>query len=223
MIFAFDDDASKERLHIRGELYKYLIKVRRHQAGDKIAFRRREDSKILYTYILEDVGAREAVALLEYSCVNEVKSHKNLHIGWCIVDANSIEKVLPSLCEIGVAKITFIYCERSQRNFKLDFKRFDRIQEAAMQQCGRSSYIEFEEAKNVKEFIAKYPNTNVLDFCERVFENSQEIENVLIGCEGGFSSKERELFKTTNVFRLDTPMVLRSESAVMAIASKILL
>jgi 16S rRNA (uracil1498-N3)-methyltransferase len=46
---------------------------------------------------------------------------------------------------------------------------------------------------------------------------------VLIGCEGGFSKEERELLQTQEVFRLNTEMVLRSESAVVAVAAKILL
>ena len=41
--------------------------------------------------------------------------------------------------------------------------------------------------------------------------------------EGDFSKVEKEFLKPLEVFRLDTPMVLRSESAVMAVASKVLL
>ena len=50
-----------------------------------------------------------------------------------------------------------------------------------------------------------------------------DFETVLIGCEGGFSQKEKEFLKKQERFRLDTPMVLRSESAVVAVASKIVL
>lgn len=223
MIFVFDDEASKQTLYIRGELYKYLIKVRRHKEGDEIALRKRENTDVLYNYTISNIDAREVKLELLSSFEKKVQSSRYLHIGWCVIDANSIEKVLSSLCELGVAKITFIYCDRSQKNFKLDFKRFDRIQEASMQQCGRSSYIEFDTMKNVKEFISKYPHTKVFDFSHRVFEDSQGIEDILIGCEGGFSEAEKNLFAELETFRLDTPMVLRSESAVLAVASKILL
>lgn len=223
LIYILDDEAGEPTLHIRGELHKYLIKVRRHKEGDEINFRSREDIKILHRYKVESVEPRSAELRLLSSEEIEVKSKKPLHIGWCIIDTNSIEKVLPSLCEIGVERISFITCDRSQRNIKLDLKRFQRIMEASMQQCGRSSYIEFDTYKSVDEFVAKFPDTNVFDFCDETLNDYSDIKTVLIGCEGGFSQKERELLSFLKRFRLDTPMVLRSESAVLAIASKIVL
>ncbi|MFA5427573.1 MAG: 16S rRNA (uracil(1498)-N(3))-methyltransferase [Sulfurimonas sp.] len=223
LIYILDDEAGKETLHVRGELHKYLIKVRRHKEGDEVNFRARENIEVLYTYKIERVESRSAELSLISSKVEVIKSSKNLHVGWCMIDSNSIEKVLPSLCEIGVEKISFISCERSQKNFKLDFKRFERIMEASMQQCGRSTYIEFDTYKNIKDFIDKFPNTFVFDFCDNVLQNYSDIKTVLIGCEGGFSSKERDVLAQIKRFRLDTPMVLRSESAVLAVSGKILL
>lgn len=223
MIYILDDEAGRKTLHVRAELYKYLIKVRRHKEGDVLHFRTRENLEFLHAYKITLLEPRSAELTLISSETNELKSSKNLHIGWCIIDSSAIEKVLPALCEIGVEAITFISCERSQKNFKLDFKRFERIQEASMQQCGRSSYIEFNTCKSVKEFITKYPDTKVFDFCDNVLNDYSDIKTVLIGCEGGFSPNERELFKSLGSFRLDTPMVLRSESAVLAVASRIIL
>ncbi|MDD3475442.1 MAG: 16S rRNA (uracil(1498)-N(3))-methyltransferase [Sulfurimonas sp.] len=223
LIYILDDEAGKETLHVRAELYKYLIKVRRHKEGDILHFRARVDLRPLHTYKLESLEPRSAELTLISSEIKEVKSSKNLHIGWCTIDSNAIEKVLPSLCEIGVQRITFISCERSQKNFKLDFKRFERLLEASMQQSGRSNYIEFDTCKSVKEFIAKHPDTKVFDFCDNTLADYSDISTVLIGCEGGFSPNEREIFKSLGSFRLDTPMVLRSESATLAVASKILL
>ncbi|MDT8338228.1 MAG: 16S rRNA (uracil(1498)-N(3))-methyltransferase [Sulfurimonas sp.] len=223
LIYILDDEAGKPTLHIRGDLHKYLIKVRRHCEGDEISFRSRENIEILHRYKIEEVEPRSAELSLVFSETHEVKSKKSLHVGWCIIDSNSIEKVLPSLCEIGVERVSFIACERSQKNTKLDFKRFQRIMEASMQQCGRSSYIEFDTYKNVEAFVAKFPDTNVFDFCDETLQDYSSIKTVLIGCEGGFSQKEKELLSSLKRFRLDTPMVLRSESAVLAIASKIVL
>ncbi len=223
LIYIFDDEAGRDTLHVRGDLYKYLIKVRRHKEGDELDFRARQNIETLYRYKIESIEPRSAELFLTSSKREEVKSTKSLHIGWCVIDSNSIEKALPSLCEMGVEKISFISCDRSQKNFKLDFKRFERILEASMQQCGRSTYIEFDTYKNVEEFITKFPDVNVFDFCQSKLQNYSSIKTVLIGCEGGFSDKERELLSSLKTFRLDTPMVLRSESAVTAVAAKILL
>ncbi|MCK9454501.1 MAG: 16S rRNA (uracil(1498)-N(3))-methyltransferase [Sulfurimonas sp.] len=222
LIYVLNDEAGEQTLHIRGELYKYLIKARRHKEGDEISFRSREKLEILHRYRVDTLDSRSAELALISSELYEVKSNKSLHIGWCVIDANSIEKVLPSLCEIGVKRVSFISCQRSQKNIKLDFKRFTRIIEASMQQSGRSNYIEFDTYRSVEEFIAKFPDTNVFDFCDDTLQDYSDVRTVLIGCEGGFSPKERELLSSLKRFRLNTPMVLRSESAVVAIASKIL-
>ncbi|MCF6339487.1 MAG: 16S rRNA (uracil(1498)-N(3))-methyltransferase [Sulfurimonas sp.] len=223
LIYIFDDEAGDQTLHIKSELYKYLVKVRRHCEGDEILFRSRENLQILHKYKINHIQARGIKLSLISSNKEEVKSSKSLHIAWCIIDLKSIEKILPSLCEMGVDKISFISSERSQKNFKLDFKRFNRIIEASMQQSGRSFYIEFDTYNSIKNFIYEFPDTKVFDFSDKILKNCVDFKTVLIGSEGGFSDKERELLSALEVFRLNTPMVLRSESAVMAVASKILL
>ncbi|MCW8839128.1 MAG: 16S rRNA (uracil(1498)-N(3))-methyltransferase [Thiovulaceae bacterium] len=223
MIYIFDENAGDEVLTLKGETHKYLIKVRRHKTGDEIAFRNEDDIKILHKYKIESVESKKAILTLKESVSHEVKAKKDLHIGWCKIDAKSIEKVLPSLSEIGVNKITFIECERSQRNIKLDFKRFERILHASMQQCGSTQKIEFDTSSSLEEFIKQNPEAKVFDFVEKTLDEVKNISTVIIGCEGGFSENEREFLKALEVFRLDTPMVLRSESAVIAVASKLLL
>ncbi|MEN4053714.1 MULTISPECIES: 16S rRNA (uracil(1498)-N(3))-methyltransferase [Sulfurimonas] len=223
MIYLLHADAGKEQLRIKGEDFKYLIKVRRHAVGDVIAFRNKENLQMLSRYKLKDIAPREALFELQSCEIVMVQAEKSLHIGWCVIDNKSVEKVLASLNEIGVAKITFIYCERSQKNFKPDFKRYERIIEASNQQCGRTELMEFDSCKNIESFIELYPDTKVFDFTEKTLECESDFQTVLIGCEGGFSPREKEFLKNQEVFRLDTPMVLRSESATLAVASKILL
>ena len=223
MIYLFNENAGKERFSIKGEDFKYLIKVRRHIEGDVLGFRNKEDIKTLHLYKLVAVEPRSAAFELISSEILEIKAKKELHIGWCVIDSKSVEKVLASLNEVGVSKITFIYCERSQKNFKADFKRYERIIEASNQQCGRTELMEFATCKNIECFIQENPDTKVFDFTDKTLECESDFTTVLIGCEGGFSPKEKEFLKNQEVFRLDTPMVLRSESAALAVASKILI
>ena len=223
LIYILLDEVPDDSLSLKGETYKYLVKVRRHVVGDKIDFRSKTQMEILYRYEIVSVGGRSLELRQISSKPHAISAKKSLHIGWCVIDTKSIEKVLPSLNEIGVEKISFIICDRSQRNIKLDYKRFERILEASMQQCGRSTYIEFESFKNIKEFIAEFPHAKIFDFTEKTLDDYSDIDTVIVGCEGGFSHAEKEFLKTQDVFRLDTSMVLRSESAVVAVASKILL
>ncbi|WP_434636867.1 16S rRNA (uracil(1498)-N(3))-methyltransferase [Sulfurimonas sp. NW7] len=223
MVYLFNAEAGKDSLHVKSEDFKYLIKVRRHKVGDELGFRNKEDIERLHIYRLQKIEPRTAVFERISSEILRVKAEKELHIGWCVIDNRSVEKVLASLNETGVKKITFIYCERSQKNFKPDFKRFERILQASNQQCGRTEFMEFATCKGLETFIKENPDTKVFDFTDKILEYESDFTTVLIGCEGGFSAKEKEFLKNQEVFRLDTPMILRSESAVLAVASKILL
>ena len=223
MQYLFSDDAGDTSLKLKGEDYKYLFKVRRHSVDDILYFRQRKSSEELYVYRVLSLDGRSATLALISSEVKEIKSEKYLHLAWCVIDPKSVEKVLPSLNEIGVSKITFIFCERSQKNYKIDLKRYARILETSSQQCGRSRGIEFDIVKNIAEFIAVNPETVILDFCDEILSCENDVKTVLIGCEGGFSQEERQHLEKQKSFRLDTPMILRSESAAMVIASKILI
>lgn len=222
MIFSFNENAGARSLTLKGEHYKYLIKVRRHQEGDTLAFRNREALEILHTYKIVSIDGRSAQCELLNSEEAQVRPEKSLHLAWCVIDAKSVEKVLPMLNEIGVAKITFIYCERSQKNFKPDYKRYERILESSMQQCGRAFMMEFAEVNSLEAFMQTHPQTVVFDFCEATYSDDLDVDTVLIGTEGGFSEAERELLASQKMFRLDTPLVLRSETAAVAVASKVL-
>ncbi len=222
MQFLFDESAGAAELTVRGDTYKYLIKVRRHQVGDLIALRHPEQPQLLHRYLLESMDGRRAHLTLERSSEEAVKAEHSLHIGWCIIDPKSVEKVLPTLNELGVAKITFIYCERSQKSFKPDFKRYERILESSMQQCGRSEWMELEMMDSMDDFLAANPGAVVLDFCASVLKSNVKVATVLIGAEGGFSEEERTRLSRQRCIRLDTPMILRSESAATAIAAKMI-
>ena len=171
---------------------------------------------------MESIGKREAQ--LSYLGTKELPSStKYFHLAWALIDPKSIEKVLPSLCELGVSKISFISTQRGQKNFKLEPKRIDRIIENAMQQSGRLNRLEYEMLESLDAFIKSYPDALVLDFCDTVLKKEEHFRTVLIGPEGGFSPKERELLGALNMRRLDTSHILRSETAALAISSLMLL
>lgn len=222
MKFLLHDNVGEDELSISGDDYKYLIKVRRHKAGDLIAFRSRERLSEEYRYRLERTDGRNAYFSLQSHYNAPCERAKKLHIGWCLVDPKTIEKTLPMLTELGVYKITFIHCRRSQQNFRLDFERYTRIMESSIMQCGRTSLIELGEAPNLSTFLKNNPESVIFDFGGDVLESTEAIETVVIGCEGGFDEGERKLFGDYGVRLFPLPMILRSETAAVAIAGRLL-
>lgn len=223
MQFSYHIDSGLPSLEIEGDLYKYLIKARRHCLGDEIAFRNLNDLNI-YIYKLISIDRRKAVFDLISNEEKIVKNEKKLHIGWCLVDPKTVEKTIASLNEIGVEKITFIYCEYSQKNFKLNLEKLEKILINSSSQCGRSSIIKLDICNCLDEFLNKNPNTYILDFSETSIENKKDdINCFILGCEGGFSSNERKNFDAEKIVGFNSNLILRSETAIISAASKILI
>ncbi len=221
MRYLFDERAGDAERVIEGDSYRYLFKVRRHRVGETIVLRNLRDG-IAYSYRIEAVEKKRAVLRLIDVQKLRVAASRYLHIAWCVIDPKRIEKQLPSLNEMGVSKLSFIYCERSQKDFRLDAKRLEKILLNSSQQSGRSEMMQLAFYPTLDAFLQEHPETYLLDFAPDTSLSSPDIETVLVGCEGGFTEAERRRF-TGRIVGFDTPLVLRSESSACAVAAKLLL
>jgi len=221
MQFLHHEDAGSSTLVIKEDAYKYLIKARRHKLQDQVFFRNLNNTS-LYTYEIFNILKKEAVLNLIKSEEKSIEASKKLQILWAVVDPKTIEKQLPYLNEIGVDKISFYYGSFSQKNFKLNFDKFEKILINSSGQCGRSSIIKLELITSLKEFLALNPDTYALNFSKKNISDTS-ISTIALGCEGGFSKEELSLFKEENIVGFSSQLILRSETAITAMASKVLL
>lgn len=223
MQFTYDEFCGQNILEIKDEVYNYLIKARRHKLGDEIYFRNLKDENI-YLYKLDFIDKKKALLNLVSSEEKVLINKKQFHLGWCVVDPKTIEKYITSLNEIGVDKVTFIYADYSQKNFKINIEKLEKILINSSCQCGRSDIIKLDICKSLEEFIKINPDTYFLDFSDiSLDENKDKVKTLVIGCEGGFSKNEREKFNKENIVGFDTNLILRSETAIIAATSKIIL
>ena len=221
MQYLFDSEAGVETIGIKDESYRYLFKVRRYKIGEVLALRNLKDN-FIYFYEIENITKKEAMLILQDKKELIKKPERYLHVGWCIIDPKIIEKTLPMLNEIGVSKISFIYCQRSQKNFKINLSRVEKILINSSQQCGRSQMMKVEVLKSLEDYLKLYPKSAILDFGGEKMQKDM-FNSILIGCEGGFSEDEKRQFLDNLCYNLSTPLILRSESAVVSVAAMILL
>ncbi len=223
MQYLYHEKASNSSIVLSGDAHRYIFKIRRHKLGDIIALRDIKSEEI-YLHKIISIDKKEANLSLQETQMMPIGAKKELHIGWCIIEPKNIEKVLPILNEAGVSKITFIHCKRSQQNFKLDLERLERILLSSSQQCGRSRMMELDEVGSLKEFITLYPKSSMLNFSRNnIEEHKESIDTIVVGCEGGFASDEIAFFDAQKVVGFDTPLILKSESAVCAVALKLII
>ncbi len=217
MQFLFCEMAGERMLALDVKEYAHIFKVRRVKSGSVLHVRNMQDD-ILYTYKIASIDKKLANLELKEENHMPIGAKEPLHVGWCVVDPKTIEKTLPFLNELGVCKISFVYCEFSQQNFKLDLKRINRILINSSQQCGRSSLMKIEVLKDLKEYLSLYPKSKIVDFSENKIDKDKKFDSFLVGCEGGFSQVEREMMDKKNILGLLNPMILKSETAVLVSA-----
>jgi len=221
MQFNYCEEASNEKLSLHVKEYSHIFKVRRVAIGTKLDFANLIDENI-YTYKIDDISKKEAILTLVETKKSKKSSTCKLHIGWCMVDSKTVEKNIAMLNEMGVEKITFVYADFSQKNYKIDEKRLKRILINSCEQCGRVSMMELEILKDVEKFLKNYPKSVVIDFSENFLNGDEAIESFLVGPEGGFSQKERRLFLCRDIYGLKSSNILRSETAVVGVSAKLI-
>jgi len=222
MQFIYHQNSGNKALSIDGDLHKYLFKVKRLNKDKNIYFRNLEDNNI-YEYSIIHIDKRNTkLQLLTYE-EKIIKSHKSLHIGWCVVDPKTIEKTIASLNELGISKISFIYCQYSQKQFKINFDKLERLLINSSQQCGRSDLMILEIYDNLDIFLKDYPQSYIFNFSNNnINETKADIKSIVIGCEGGFSNEEINKINSNKIIGIENNLIMRSETAILSIASKIL-
>jgi len=221
MQFTYHKDSGSQTIEIEAELHKYLFKVRRHSIEDTLFFRNLLDKK-LYSYSVQNIDRRKTTLQLLSSQEKLIEPQKELHIGWCKIDPKSIEKVIASLNELGVTKITFINCEFSQRKYTINYEKLEKLLINSSQQSGRSSIIKLQECESLDLFLEQHPDSYMFNFSSNLIDDKKDdIKTIIIGCEGGFSNNETEKINDDKIVGINSNLILRSETGVITIASKI--
>jgi len=221
MQYTYHKDSSAETIEIEAELHKYLFKVRRHNIDEDLYFRNLKDKNI-YCYRVQSINRRKTILSLQGSEEKIVEPQKELHIGWCKIEPKSIEKVIASLNELGVTKITFINCEFSQKKYTINYEKLEKLLINSSQQSGRSSIIALEESDSLKTFLSENKESYMFNFSKNLVDDvKSDIRTIVIGCEGGFSDEEITLVEKQKIVGIDSNLILRSETGVITLASKI--
>ena len=136
--------------------------------------------------------------------------------------------MLQKTTELGIKKFIPILCERSIVR-EINIERAKKILVESSEQSNRISVPEILDKQNLQNFLKNFPNDGNLLFCD-INSKSNNFINlisksvptcILVGQEGDFSEKERELIenhKRTKSISL-ARNILRAETAAIAAAT----
>jgi 16S rRNA (uracil1498-N3)-methyltransferase len=204
---------SKEHSH-------YIINVMRLKRGSKINLFNKEGEWLSEIVFLE----RDRVEVKFINKIKDSSTISNIELAICLVKKTPMEIILQKATELGVSKITPIISERTEVK-ELNLERANRIIIEATEQSNQLNPPFINKVTKLKNFISDINKDTKLFFANVNSEhklrptdikNSQAV-SVLIGPEGDFSPKERELILaipnltsftlSKNILRTDTATI----------------
>ncbi|RDU64667.1 RsmE family RNA methyltransferase [Helicobacter sp. MIT 14-3879] len=217
MQFIFHKNSGEENIFLENKDFHYIFNVRRESKdiGAIFKFANLKDNTI-YQYKLINLFKNKA----SFSLLDSTKNTQipiKTHIIQAIIDNNEFEKILPILNELFVEKISLFYADFSQRKYKINIERLQNILINSSMQCGRISLMKIEIFNNLDSILENYSNIIALDFNAKL-KNIDSINSFIIGPEGGFSKREKELLKECSC-SINHPLIMRSHTASIFIAS----
>ena len=155
------------------------------------------------------------------------KLENDLWLAFSPIKKNYLDMMVQKTTELGIQKFIPILSERTVVK-GINIERLKKIIIEASEQSNRISVPEIKNLEPLKDFLSKFPNYGSLIFCDINSEKS-DLKNILskkkqgpvcilIGPEGDFSEKERQLItKRKEIFSLSLANnILRTETAAIA-------
>lgn len=214
----------------------YLVNVMRCQAGDHISLFNGRDGEWIAQIV--KVGKGKATLRVRQNTAGQILE-PDLWYLFAPIKKARLDYMVQKATELGVSLLRPILTERTNPDrVKLDKIRLNVIE--AAEQCGRMTVPDVEPVATLEQLLDGWPEDRLMMFCDEegehdrnVFAVGRAIDEVnawqdrpkkwaiLIGPEGGFSPRERDLIRRQAFVVPVTlgPRILRADTAaVTAIA-----
>jgi 16S rRNA (uracil1498-N3)-methyltransferase len=222
----FDENITGKKNHFLNEIDSYhAIKVLRKKQGDILDITDGK-GKHYKTQIVLANPKKCSVNVLEEKLMPKNRDYF-LHIA--IAPPKNIDRFewfVEKAVEIGIDKITPVICRYSERK-KIKTERTEKIIISAMKQSLKFYKPQLEPIVKFEDFVAQANADNkFIALCnsEKSFKNIRKYQKniILIGPEGGFSSKEINFAKENNYTAVKlSNSRLRTETAAVVSAASI--
>lgn len=191
-------------------------KVLRMQAGQELVLFDGIRSDRLYRLL--ELTEREAHVEYVTDFERQLPS-REVYLLWSLLKKDKNDWVLQKATELGVSHLVPLLAERSEKT-GFDVERAQRIVIEAAEQCGRSDIPAVREPILPETALNELGEKVQLYICEQGsdrIENAESAVGVLVGPEGGWSDREKDLFAAREVSHLGLgQFTLRAETAAVS-------
>jgi 16S rRNA (uracil1498-N3)-methyltransferase len=227
MPYFFQNNLSQDFFTLSSEESKHITKSLRLQEGDFILI---TDGKgTLAKAVLTNVFKDACVVKITERNFQDISTTKQLHLAVAPTkNPDRMEWLVEKAAEIGVAQISFIICDRSERK-NVDLSRLQRIAIAALKQS-QGTWLPELKTTPFSHFISESKNViadKFIAYCGDK-ERATEIDQTkylqkdavfLIGPEGDFTPQEVNYANENGFQQISLgEKILRTETAALFVA-----
>lgn len=203
---------------------RYLAAVMRLSAGDQLAVFNGRDGEWRAT--VTALGKRSVTLRVE-GLLRPQQTGPDLDLVIALVKRARLETIVEKAAELGAARVLPVITERTNA----DHTRVDRLQAIATEaaeQTGRLDAPQVLEPVKLEKLLAGWQPGRRLLFCDEAGDAKPALEAlageargawaILIGPEGGFSPRERDLLRALPYATAATlgPRILRADTAAIS-------
>ncbi len=178
-----------------------------------------------FTAVIEEYGKDSVSFSITKSVENVVLPLRETYLFASIIKKDNFEWIAQKATELGVSHIVPIISERTEKK-DINPERINKIIIEASEQSGRGTLPVLCEVIDLESSLKNY--AHIKSIVWHTYANkfsSQDVSEAIgayIGPEGGWSDKELELFKKHGIVAHSLgPQILRSETAVIAVISRL--
>jgi 16S rRNA (uracil1498-N3)-methyltransferase len=229
-----EDSKSETHVVLSGDIFHHICVVCRQGVGDR--FEVICDGKAYFVEI-ESSEKKSAVAKILEERELPALPQPEIHLALSLPKFTTVDKTIEKMVELGVAKVhlftsDFSYMKAGSRDLNKKRERWHKIIRGATQQTGRGDLMELTEVTPLNVLLSEnFPARNragllayegeegepLKDRMDNLPANSEQVW-IFVGSEGGFSSKDLELFKDYKLLPVTLgDQVLRVETACVTL------
>ena len=215
-------------VEITGQQFHYLKNVLRIRSNQSVSLFNGSEGE--WKTIVTEIATKKIVLF----CEAKTREQSNPPDFWYLfapLKKARLDFAVEKVTEIGVSKIIPVITEFTQ-NTRISTNRLQAIAMEATEQCGGLKVPEVVPLCSLSEILREWPRSRALIYCDEMAKCTREIPSavskagklaILIGPEGGFSQKDRELIDSLDEscrFSLGK-RILRAETAAVTAFSLI--
>ncbi|MFH1158667.1 MAG: 16S rRNA (uracil(1498)-N(3))-methyltransferase [Pseudomonadota bacterium] len=221
------DFAHGEKCRISEGQAHYLRSVMRKTPGDALRVFNGRDGDWLAT--ISELNKKNALLEMDHKLLEQERS-PDIWVLASPVKKEAFDLMIEKSCELGAARFTPVVCEHTVVH-KINQERLQAIAIEAAEQSERFDVMSVDPLMDLKKcLVSTCCDRNIIFCIERaraasLSETARELAGrplvLLIGPEGGFSSREIEFIRGLKYVNAVTlgPRILKSETALIAALS----